>query len=137
MMTLEPKEKAPVKQPALNTPERIRTSDLWFRSPRFDWTLLSIQPVDCRPLLPISVCSGRFAPGFDPDAVVRQSRYFLEPRYFCIRIICLVATVWLAASQYEFGRRHWFALPIGKILRKKNSSFASPAQNAEIPSLIQ
>jgi hypothetical protein len=35
-------------------------------SPRFDWTLLSIQPVDCRPLLPISVYSGRFAPDFAP-----------------------------------------------------------------------
>jgi hypothetical protein len=40
-------------------------------SRRFDWTLLSFQPFDCRPLLRISVCSdlfaSDFAPGFAPE----------------------------------------------------------------------
>ena len=36
-------------------------------SQNFDWTLLSIQPLDCRPLLPISAYSGHFAPGFAPE----------------------------------------------------------------------
>jgi hypothetical protein len=40
----EPKEKAPVKQPARNTPERIRTSDLWFRSWISIFPALSFQP---------------------------------------------------------------------------------------------
>jgi hypothetical protein len=35
-------------------------------SQNFDWTLLSIQPIDCRPLLPISAYSGHFAPDFAP-----------------------------------------------------------------------
>jgi len=35
-------------------------------SQNFDWTLLSIQPVDCRPLVPVSVYSGHFAPDFAP-----------------------------------------------------------------------
>jgi uncharacterized protein (DUF433 family) len=35
-------------------------------SRKFDWTLLLIQPFDCRPLLPISAYSGHFAPDFAP-----------------------------------------------------------------------
>jgi hypothetical protein len=35
-------------------------------SQNFDWTLLSFQPFDCRPLESISVSSGPFAPDFAP-----------------------------------------------------------------------
>jgi len=35
-------------------------------SRKLDWTLLLIQPFDCRPLLPISAYSGHFAPDFAP-----------------------------------------------------------------------
>jgi hypothetical protein len=66
-----------------------------------------------------------------------HSGRLLEPAYFCLRIVCLVAAFWLAAGQHELGRWNWFALPIGKVSRKKNLSFASLAQYAEIPSLIE
>src|SRR5579864_4737446 len=35
-------------------------------SRKLDWTLLLIQPFNCRPLLPISAYSGHFAPDFAP-----------------------------------------------------------------------
>jgi len=37
------------------------------RSQSFDWTLLSFQPVGCRPFRSILAYSGPFAPGFAPD----------------------------------------------------------------------
>jgi hypothetical protein len=36
-------------------------------SQNFDWTLLSFQPIDCRPLESISAYSGIFAPTFAPS----------------------------------------------------------------------
>src|SRR5689334_2581629 len=52
-------------------------------SQKIDWTLLSFQPVDCRPLLPISVFLGSFAPdfapGFAPGSLAQRSWAF-HPR---------------------------------------------------------
>ena len=35
-------------------------------SQTLDWTLLSFQPLDCRPFRSVSVCLGPFAPDFAP-----------------------------------------------------------------------
>jgi len=61
---------------------------------------------------------------------------FLESKYFCARVICLVTAFGLAASQHELGGPHRFALPIGKVPSKKNTIFASSAKYAKVPSLI-
>ena len=51
-----------------------QTSLCGVMSPKFDWTLLSFQPIDCRPLESISAYSGpfapNFAPGFAPEASI-------------------------------------------------------------------
>src|SRR5262249_54701963 len=48
--------------------ERFRTFAFWVMSRSLDWTLLSFQPLDCRPLQPISAYSGPFAPDLPPKS---------------------------------------------------------------------
>jgi hypothetical protein len=53
-------------------------------SQNFDWTLLSFQPIDCRPFRSISVYSGPFAPdfapGFAPDWIHAAVTWILPVR---------------------------------------------------------
>jgi hypothetical protein len=71
-------------------------------SRKLDWTLLLIQPFNCRPLLPVSPYSGHFAPdfapGFAPEIHPARIRGF-SPNDQAPVLPCSRMTQWFARRQ--------------------------------------
>jgi hypothetical protein len=90
-------------------------------SRKLDWTLLLIQPFDCRPLLLISAYSGHFAPDFapgfapeiDPKAFgvfAQRSQSTQRPKKGSLQALCYNRTGFIAMNNHRLqkleGRRH-------------------------------